>query len=289
MVGALKLETLQSNPRVTPRGRLLVVDDDPRVLKSMTRMLTRMGFSVDTAPDGRAASRQLSRSDYHCVISDISMPEMGGIGLLTALREHDQDVPVILIPGYALNRGTFLVLALYLRRRGWRWVWGLNNRPHSCPADRFVSRLSERVDRVLAQTGASQVDLVGHSMGGALAAAYVVDHDASHKVRRIVSLGTPWQGTAAHVWAFRRQARDLAPDSEFLARARTVDIPLVAIWSESDIIVIPPRNARPPQGRSVHLPHIGHMELLFNVRSMRAVASALRGELDGPSTEPAPA
>jgi len=200
-----------------------------------------------------------------------------------------QDVPVILIPGYALNRGTFLVLALYLRRRGWRWVWGLNNRPHSCPADRFVSRLSERVDRVLAQTGASQVDLVGHSMGGALAAAYVVDHDASHKVRRIVSLGTPWQGTAAHVWAFRRQARDLAPDSEFLARARTVDIPLVAIWSESDIIVIPPRNARPPQGRSVHLPHIGHMELLFNVRSMRAVASALRGELDGPSTEPAPA
>lgn len=200
-----------------------------------------------------------------------------------------QDVPVILVPGYALNRGTFLVLALYLRRRGWRWVWGLNNRPHSCPADRFVTRLSDRVDRVLAQTGASQVDLVGHSMGGALAAAYVVDHAAADKVRRIVSLGTPWDGTDMHVWGFRRQAKDLAPRAELLARARTVDVPLVGIWSESDIIVVPPKNARPPHGCAVHLPHIGHLDLLLNVRSLRVVARALRGDLDGLTTAPEPA
>jgi len=77
----------------------LVVDDDPLVLKSMRRTLTRLGFSVDTAPDGRAATRQLSSTQYHCVISDISMPKLGGIGLLTALREHEVDVPVILVTG----------------------------------------------------------------------------------------------------------------------------------------------------------------------------------------------
>ena len=95
MVGARNMQ----EPISRVRGRLLVVDDDPQLLKSMRRTLTRLGFSVDTAPDGRAATEQLSSNEYHCVISDISMPELGGIGLLSAIREHDFDVPVILVTG----------------------------------------------------------------------------------------------------------------------------------------------------------------------------------------------
>ena len=186
-------------------------------------------------------------------------------------------VPVILVPGYALNSGTLRMLAWYLRRRGWRWVWAVNNRPWSSPADRFVDRLSERVDTMLAASGARQVDIVGHSMGGALAAAYVVDRGAQDRVRRIVTLGTPWFGTKMHVWGNRRQARDLAPDSELLARARRVDVPVVGIWSESDGVVAPPDNScPPPQGQALHLPYVGHVEMVLSARVYQAVAGALR-------------
>lgn len=187
------------------------------------------------------------------------------------------EVPVILVPGYAFNRGTLLALSVYLRRRGWRWVWAVNNRPWSSPVDGFVDRLAERVDDMLLASKAPQVDLVGHSMGGAIAAAYVVKHGAAGKVRRIVTLGTPWSGTKLHIWGNRRQARDLAPDSQILARAREVTVPVVGIWSESDGIVAPPSAARPPEGQQeVHLPHVGHVEMCLSARAFRAVAAALR-------------
>lgn len=81
------------------KGRLLVVDDDPALLRSMQRALRAMGFDVDTAPNGKAATERLAENDYNCVVSDISMPEMNGIQLLSKVREHDLDVPVILVTG----------------------------------------------------------------------------------------------------------------------------------------------------------------------------------------------
>ncbi len=198
------------------------------------------------------------------------------------------DVPVILVPGYAFNSGTLAMMAWYLRRRGWRWVWAVNNRPWSSPADTFVGRLAERVEEIRAASGSDQVDLVGHSMGGAIAAAYVVDRDAASKVRRIVTVGTPWSGTLIHVWGNRRQARDLAPESLLLERARRVGVPVTGIWSESDGIVIPPANSVPPSGNAaLHIPYVGHVEMCLSSRVFRAVAAALRPGQAPLSTSPA--
>jgi len=78
---------------------VLVVDDEAGVRKVVSRILTKMGFAVTEAESGISAKEAVSRGDFCLIVSDIAMPGMDGIQLLRAVREHDYDVPVILITG----------------------------------------------------------------------------------------------------------------------------------------------------------------------------------------------
>ena len=82
-----------------PRGRVLLVDDEETVLRSFARILRSAGFHVDTASDGQEAVRCFRTGQYHAVVSDISMPSMGGLELLKEIRKHDLDTPVVLVTG----------------------------------------------------------------------------------------------------------------------------------------------------------------------------------------------
>lgn len=79
------------------RGRVLLADDDAVVARSLTRLLERAGFRVDAAPDGRIATEILTGDIFDVIVSDISMPGMDGLDLLRVVREHDLDIPVILM------------------------------------------------------------------------------------------------------------------------------------------------------------------------------------------------
>jgi EAL domain-containing protein (putative c-di-GMP-specific phosphodiesterase class I)/CheY-like chemotaxis protein len=79
--------------------RVLVVDDEPPILRIVDRVLAARGCVTVCCQDGLDAARRLDSSDFDVVISDISMPGMSGIELLRKVREHDLDVPVILMTG----------------------------------------------------------------------------------------------------------------------------------------------------------------------------------------------
>jgi len=81
------------------RGRILIADDEPMLLRGLLRVLTRAGFEVVTANDGNEAARLLAQMEFDAIVSDISMPGMNGIQLLRAARERDLDVPVLLVTG----------------------------------------------------------------------------------------------------------------------------------------------------------------------------------------------
>src|SRR6185295_8449953 len=81
------------------RGRILVADDEPMLLKGLDRVLTRAGYEVMTAIDGHQAADLLTRMEFDAIVSDISMPGMNGIQLLKCARERDLDVPVLLVTG----------------------------------------------------------------------------------------------------------------------------------------------------------------------------------------------
>ena len=81
------------------RGLILLVDDEQSIARAYARSLGAAGFSVETAGDGRAAAAAARDRDFDVIISDITMPEMNGLELLRAVREHDLDVPVVLMTG----------------------------------------------------------------------------------------------------------------------------------------------------------------------------------------------
>jgi EAL domain-containing protein (putative c-di-GMP-specific phosphodiesterase class I)/ActR/RegA family two-component response regulator len=83
----------------TDRDSVLLVDDEQRLAAAYARALQGAGFSVQLATNGKEALAQLAARRFDVVLSDIAMPELDGIGLLRAVREHDLDVPVLLMTG----------------------------------------------------------------------------------------------------------------------------------------------------------------------------------------------
>ncbi|HKY35284.1 MAG TPA: EAL domain-containing protein [Polyangiaceae bacterium] len=78
---------------------VLLVDDEPELLRGVCRGLKLQGYSVTEARNGEEAVQHLSRRAFDVVVSDIVMPGMDGIHLLREIREHDLHVPVVLMTG----------------------------------------------------------------------------------------------------------------------------------------------------------------------------------------------
>ncbi|MGD8862766.1 MAG: response regulator [Myxococcales bacterium] len=94
---------------------ILVVDDEHVIREILADFLAMEGFNVRTAEDGAAALIELSRSRFDLVLSDLKMPNMGGIELLDAISEHAPNVVTIIMTGFgtvetaidAMKRGAY--------------------------------------------------------------------------------------------------------------------------------------------------------------------------------------
>jgi EAL domain-containing protein (putative c-di-GMP-specific phosphodiesterase class I) len=81
------------------RTDVLLVDDDPLVLRAVERMLLGAGFTVERATDGQTAARLVMAGGFGVVVSDIHMPGFTGTEMLDVLRSYGCDIPVILMTG----------------------------------------------------------------------------------------------------------------------------------------------------------------------------------------------
>ncbi len=79
--------------------RVLVVEDDDLVRRTLRRSLEIMGHEVVEAENGRAALGVCGGESYDTIISDLRMPDMDGMTFLRELRRFDLDVPVIIVTG----------------------------------------------------------------------------------------------------------------------------------------------------------------------------------------------
>jgi len=89
-------------PMAKPAGPILLVDDEPSLLRVATLCLQQAGFEVVQALDGEEALEQLEAGLRPCLIaSDVAMPGMDGLALARAARKLLPDVPILLLSGYA--------------------------------------------------------------------------------------------------------------------------------------------------------------------------------------------
>lgn len=92
---------------------LLLVDDEPNILRALTRVLRRDGYNIIVADCARSALEKLAIHDVQVIISDQRMPEISGIELLSQVKEMYPDTVRIVLSGYteletvteAINRG----------------------------------------------------------------------------------------------------------------------------------------------------------------------------------------
>jgi len=101
---------------------ILVIEDDLDVLSMMVRHLKHLGFGVITASDGMEGLKKLDSEDYDLVITDIVMPYVSGVGVVSAIKAKRPQIPVIAITGFgkepeaaAMEKNADMVLAKPVR------------------------------------------------------------------------------------------------------------------------------------------------------------------------------
>ena len=82
-------------------ANLLIVDDEPSMRQLLTLVFSRAGHHVRAAENGRRALELLREEKADLIISDVKMPDMGGIELLRAARELLPDVAVVMMTAFA--------------------------------------------------------------------------------------------------------------------------------------------------------------------------------------------
>lgn len=80
---------------------ILIIDDEPNLPHLFARFLNKHGYEVVTAGDGEAGLQTLQQESFDLVLLDLLLPKISGMEVLKQIRDHDQDLPVIMLTAYA--------------------------------------------------------------------------------------------------------------------------------------------------------------------------------------------
>jgi DNA-binding NtrC family response regulator len=83
------------------KGKVLVIDDEDIVLKSVNKILSEENYEVDVSSSGRQGIDRAIERSYDVVLSDIRMPDIGGMRVLRDIKRAKPSLAVIMITGYA--------------------------------------------------------------------------------------------------------------------------------------------------------------------------------------------
>jgi DNA-binding NtrC family response regulator len=82
------------------RSKLLIVDDDEKILFAFQEVFKKDGYDTIVARDGKEALSKVIASNPRAVIMDITMPRLDGLEALLAIRQRNPSIPVILVTGF---------------------------------------------------------------------------------------------------------------------------------------------------------------------------------------------
>lgn len=86
---------------MSKKPRILVVDDDHNMAKTLIKILHIKGYQAEEAHTGEEALAFARENQFDCLLSDIRMPGMSGVELFQAFKEHHPSIPIILMTAYA--------------------------------------------------------------------------------------------------------------------------------------------------------------------------------------------
>lgn len=102
--------------------KILVIEDDPKVLRLEQAILAGAGYTVDTASRGAEAVEKLGTTQYDAIVLDIVMPGMDGYEVARRLRQLDtnKDTPLVMVAALSepavMKRGFEVEAAVFLKK-----------------------------------------------------------------------------------------------------------------------------------------------------------------------------
>jgi len=198
----------------------------------------------------------------------------------TRIHPDCRTPPVLLLHGYGCNSGYWAYLTARLNAAGISHAT-LDLEPLTGDIDGFADAIEEGATRLLRAAGAQQVIIVGHSMGGLAARAWLRRH-GSAQVARVITLGTPHHGTCLAAFGIgvnaaqmRRAGIDgpacawlseLALHEDAATRGR-----ITSIYTHHDNIVAPQTSGHLAGARNIDIGGVGHVALGRNRRVLALV------------------
>jgi triacylglycerol lipase len=185
----------------------------------------------------------------------IAITSIFGTNLIFAGEEEKN--PVIFVHGLGGAAYNFTSIQSHLQSNGWDSdsMKALDLPSKSGAQTTNANAISETVDEMLQKTGASEVDIVAHSMGGANSLYYIINNGGSDKVEKLVTLG-----------GANRLTTSTVPD----------EINMTSITGTSDAIVSASLS-NITGAETVSLSGVGHIALLSNSQAKSEIVKALQG------------
>ena len=195
---------------------------------------------------------------------------------------HALKRPILLLQGYAGTRRVFHVLERRLREDGFS-VFSLNlggifDTFNTKPIPQLAQHVAQKIDSLYKRYDIREkLVIIGHSKGGLIGRCYIKDFAGHHRVKTLITLGTPHNGNP---WAMlglltplaflTESIRQMTPMSPFIRRMNRTPWPegvqVVSIYSKSDTICPYPSAVLKPQDsqvKNLEIMNVGHVEFLL--------------------------
>jgi triacylglycerol esterase/lipase EstA (alpha/beta hydrolase family) len=251
-----------------------------RLLINMNNFAMAACFASATPPAyriGTKARLRLLAEEFRAsmLVTSWHIPRAGAA---TRIYPDSRHPPVLLLHGYGCNSGYWVHLMPLLDAARISHA-SIDLEPVAGDIDGYVETVERAVEGLCAASGAARVAIVGHSMGGLVARAWLRVHGA-RRVARLITLGTPHHGTALARFGLGRNAVQMRLDSAWLralaqgedAGARAL---VTSIYTHHDNIVSPRESSRLEGARNLEFGGVGHVALGSNPRVLAAVLNEL--------------
>jgi triacylglycerol lipase len=170
-------------------------------------------------------------------------------------------------------------IASHLQGLGWK-VYDINLTPNSGDAklEVLAQQVADLVDRTFPPN--QPIDLLGFSMGGLVSRYYLQRLGGIDRVQRFITISAPHHGTVAAYFTNRAGCVQMRPNHQFIKDlnrdvGRLEQLNITSIWTPFDLMILPARSSQLGFGTDISLPVLTHANMVFDRRTIDAIAEAL--------------
>ncbi len=219
--------------------------------------------------------------EWFCNFSRFFLSAFQFLSQKSSASSHNEGIPILLVHGYLQNQTDWLWFKYRLQsHRTIGPIYSFNLRAPFDSIAKYAEKLKDEIADIKAETKQDNIILIGHSMGGLVCSYYSEFIAKPGEVAKVITLGSPFQGTRLAALGYGENVKEMSPHSSFLKdlthRIQYSSIAYHYVASQIDNMIVPWQAAIPAHNRhsanQLILEDHGHLRLLISPQVVRQVA-----------------